>query len=109
MGKITEATFVVGGKNYTFNVYSTDTSFIDVSAVYLFTKRTVSSGKGSHSPLYVGETTELGSRIQSHEKWDCVNAHGCNRICVRRVSGAQSRRAIEKALRDKYSPPCNDQ
>ena len=109
MGEIAQATLSAGGEDYTFYVYSTDTSFEDVSAVYIFTKRTVSHNKGIHSLLYVGETEELGSRIRGHEKWSCVNARGCNCICVHSVSGAQSRRTIEKAFRDEDSPPCNDQ
>ena len=109
MGKIAEATFSAGGKDYSFNAYSTDTSFKDISAVYIFTKRTVSNGKGSHSFLYIGETGELGTRIKNHEKWDCVNAFGCNCICVHSVSGDQNRLAIEKAFRNEHQTPCNGQ
>lgn len=109
MGKISQETFFAGGKGYTFNVYSTDTSFNDFSAVYMFAKRTLSNNRASYSYLYVGETGELGSRIEGHEKWDCVNACGCNCICVHRVGVGQNRRPIEKYFRDKYSPPCNDE
>ena len=109
MGKVADATFSAGGKKYQFTAYSTDTAFSDVSAVYIFTKRTVHNNKGSHGFLYIGESGELCSRISEHEKWDCVNEHGCNCICVHRVSGSATRRAIEKAFRDQWDTPCNDQ
>ena len=108
MGKMEDVTFSVGGKKYPFDAFSTDTSFNDVSAVYIFTKRTVSNGKGSHSPLYIGETSELGARIANHEKWPCVKTSGCNRICVHMVKGTQNRRAIEKAFLNAFKTPCND-
>ena len=98
MAELADATFSAGGSEYSFTAYSADTSFNDVSAVYSFTKRTVKDGKGSHSFLYIGETGELGTRIASHEKWDCVNSHGCNCICVHRVEGEQARLDVESAL-----------
>ena len=109
MREITQETLFAGGEDYTFRVYSTDTSFKDESAVYIFAKRDVSSNKEIDSLLYVGETEVLGSRIEYHEKWGCVNDHGCDCICVHFVHGAQRRCAIEKAFRDEYSLPCNDQ
>ena len=103
MAELADATFSAGGSKYSFKAYSTDTSFNDVSAVYIFTKRTVKDGKGSHSLLYIGETGELGTRIANHEKWDCVNSNGCNCICVHRVKGGASsaRRRIRPSQRSR--------
>ena len=109
MTKIVETTFIAGGEEYAFNVYSIDTQFNDISAVYMFTKRTVSNGKGSHFVLYIGETGELGERIKNHEKWPCVIEQGCNCICVHSVNGKESRKAIETAFLDEHETPCNDQ
>ena len=110
MGKITTAKFTgKSGTKYPFNVYSSDTSFKDMSAVYIFTKRTVKDGKGTHDFLYIGESDELSTRIASHEKWDCVNENGCNCICVHAVDGEGARLEIEQDLRDAGSTPCNDQ
>ena len=108
MAKIADATFSAGDKDYSFTVYSTDTSFNDVSALYTFTKRTVSNGKGTHQFLYIGETGELGTRIENHEKWDCVNKSGCNCICIHLVDGLDNRRTIEKAFIQDHNTPCND-
>ena len=107
MSEISKATFSANGSKYPFTAYSTDTSFKDVSAVYIFTRRTVNEGKGRHSFLYIGETGELGTRISGHEKWECVNDHGCNCICVHPVKGKQVRRDIEAEFLNSHSTPCN--
>ena len=103
-------TFSAGGMNYSFDVYSSDTQFDDVSAVYIFTKRTVNSnGKMTYEALYIGESGELGTRIENHDKWDCVNKSGCNCICVHYVEGSHNRLNIEQAFRNEHETPCNDQ
>ena len=107
MTKIAEASFSAGGEKYAFTAYSTDTRFNDVSAVYIFTKRTVSEGRGSHLFLYIGETGELGKRITDHEIWQCVNEHGCNCICVHLVNGERNRKAIESAFLGENVTACN--
>ena len=109
MTRIADASFAASGNMYAFTAYSLDTRFNDVSAVYIFTKRTVNEGKGSHTFLYVGETGELGKRISNHEKRYCVIQHGCNCICVHLVSGKNNRKAIEAAFLDENVTPCNDQ
>ena len=108
MAKLADATFSAGGTEYSFTAYSADTSFKDVSAVYIFTKRSVKDGKGSHSFLYIGETGELGTRIANHEKWECVNNHGCNCICVHRVEETRARLDIETSFLNANETPCND-
>lgn len=112
MGKIGTAKFTgVSGTSYVFDVYTADTKFNDVDALYVFTKRTVDqNGSGSHKLLYIGETDELGRRINSHEKWECVNSNGCNCICIHRETDDRKRLAKETDLR-KANPdtPCNDQ
>jgi len=108
MGKIATATFSAGGKDYSFNAYTTDTDFNEVSAVYIFTERTVKDGKGSHRYLYIGETEALGSRIANHEKWECVDDKGCNCVCVHQVKEKAAREALEKIFLKEKNPPCND-
>lgn len=108
MAKIANVTFTLNGEKYAFKVYNSDVSFNDVSCVYIFTKRTVKNGRGNHELLYIGETGELGTRIANHEKWDCVDRHGCNCICAQRVDGKNARLDIESAFLDAYETPCND-
>lgn len=108
MTKISDATFVgASGTKYTFSVYTTDTEFSNIGAVYVFTKRTVSNDKGSHTLLYIGETGELGNRISNHEKWPCVNRNGCNAICVHAEDGDAKRLEIEGDLLEANDTPCN--
>ena len=99
------------GKRYNnFTAYTTNTSFNDVSAVYIFTRRYLDSdGTNKYVSLYVGETRELGERIRNHEKWPCVNRNNCNSICVLRVEDNKSKRlAIQNDLIWENSPPpCN--
>ena len=110
VGKIADATFVgASGTKYSFAVYSVDTAFKDIGAVYVFSERTVSNGKGSHHFLYVGQTEELGTRIGSHEKWLCAKRNGVNALCVHVNSHQGSRLSIETDLRKANDPPCNEQ
>lgn len=110
MAKIADATFKGKEKSYNFEVYSLDTDFNAVSAVYIFSKRVVdSSGKGSHTFLYIGQTDSLADRIPNHEKWSCSSKNGVNCICVHRDNSETSRLAKETDLRAVNTTPCNDQ
>jgi hypothetical protein len=110
MAKIADATFKGKTGSYSFEVYSADTSFNAVGAVYIFTKRTVDAeGKGSHTLLYIGQTDSLKDRIPNHEKWPCVKRNGVNCICVHRDDDENSRLAKETDLRAANNTPCNDQ
>ena len=110
MSKISDATFSGKTGKYDFQVYSADTTFKAVGALYVFTKRTVdASGKGTHDLLYIGETDSLADRIPNHEKWPCVRRNGVNCICVHRDDGEASRLGKESDLRAGNATPCNDQ
>ena len=99
------------GKRYNnFTAYTTNTSFNDVGAVYIFTRRYLDSdGTYKYVFLYVGETEELGTRIRNHEKWPCVNRNNCNSICVYGEEDSSKRLSIEKDLINwgDTPPPCN--
>lgn len=110
MAKITDAAFKGKMGSYSFEVYSTDTSFNAVGAVYIFTKRTVdAAGKGSHTLLYIGQTDSLKDRIPNHEKLPCIQRNGANCICVHRDDDEDSRLVKETNLRAVFNTPCNDQ
>ena len=96
------------GEKYTFTAYSIDSSFNNVGAIYIFTKQYYDSqGTSRYRPLYIGKTSELGDRIDGHEKRDCVDENGGNSICVYTESSATKRSEIESDLLDKYTTPCN--
>lgn len=110
MAKIADATFTGKTGKYSFEVYTTDTSFNAVGAVYVFTKREVGGdGKGTHILLYIGETDSLKDRIPNHEKWPSVKRNGVNCICVHRDDNGKSRLEKETDLRNGNNTPCNDQ
>jgi hypothetical protein len=99
------------GTKYKFETYTTDTSFNNVSAVYMFVKRfKKTDGTYSQKPLYIGESSQLGTRITNHDKWECVEENGCTHISVMTIKGAQARIDAETDLRNGYpNTPCNDQ
>ena len=108
MGKIAELVLQGASESkYTFNVYTADTGFNDIGAVYAFTKRKVENDKVSHDVLYVGETEELGSRISGHDKWPCAKKYGGNCICVHSESNENDRLKKETDLIKNYEPVCN--
>ena len=97
------------GKSYDFIAYSSNSSFGNYGAVYIFTKQYYDNqGKNWYQTLYIGKTSELGDRISGHEKWDCVNENGVNSICVHTESSATKRTEIETDLLNHYSTPCNE-
>lgn len=112
---IKEGTKIFYGKSgmqYQFDIYPKNAKFDNDSAVYIFCKRHTSGFQVIFSPLYIGETGELGARIANHEKWDCVLSHDCTHICVMQVTGKNAERdrlAVEKDLRHNYDTPCNEQ
>ena len=109
MGKIADATFKGKTGTYNFGVYTTDTVFIDVGAVYIFSKRVVGSdGRGTHTFLYIGQTSSLERRIPYHPKWPCAWKGGVNCICVHQDDNANSRIAKEADLLIVNNPPCNE-
>lgn len=110
MGKIADATFKGKVGAYAFEVYTTDTVFNSVGAVYIFSKRIRSlNGTYKHTFLYIGETHSLKDRIPNHEKWHCVSNYGVNCICVHRDNDANSRLHKEIDLLSLNKTPCNTQ
>ena len=110
MGKIADATFKGKFGTYAFEIYTTDTIFNFVGAVYIFSKRTVGSdGMGKHTFLYIGQTHSLKDRIPNHEKWHCARNYGVNCICVHRDNDANSRLHKELDLLSINKTPCNAQ
>lgn len=96
------------GKQYCFYLLTKDSFFDKIGAVYIFIKEEVRPRR-RYTPLYIGQTSNLQERIDEHEKWDCVNRHGCTHIAVKEVSHSKERLEIETDLRHAYSTKCNDQ
>jgi hypothetical protein len=108
MGKIADATFTgASGKKYSFEVYPFGTTFTAVGAVYAFTVRTVSKGKGTHSFVYIGQTGDLSERFENHHKAKCITKNNPTCICVHGDSNEKSRLDIEADLLAKNTTLCN--
>ena len=94
------------GTLYTYAVFALDTQWYDVPGNYIFAKL---GTNGRWSPIYVGETGSLKSRLtSSHEKLPCARMHGITHIHARVNNGGQSARLSEETdLRNALNPPCN--
>ncbi len=110
MAKLASITFIgASGTKYKFNVYSWDTNFDEVAAVYFITKRIQESDGGyTHARIYVGQTNDLSKRFDDHHKASCFKRHGANCICIYREDDETERLRIESDLISQYSPRCND-
>jgi hypothetical protein len=108
MAKEGTVTLKGASAEYTFDFYPLNAKFKgDYSAVYAYTKRVVSDGKGRQTLLYIGETGELGVRHANHEKLPRVERYGGTHIAI--LGANETRRMeIEGDLLDAHAPPCND-
>lgn len=111
MSKLGSVTFKgKSGTEYEFDVYKLNTLFKDdYAAVYCITKREQNKpGSHSHTMIYVGETGELGNRLDNHHKQRCFEQHNANCVCVLGEPNEQTRLKIEADLIANYDPDCND-
>lgn len=98
----------VSGKQYSFSVYPLNTEFKALGGVYYFSIRTTKpDGGGNHTPLYIGQTSDLSSRFTDHHKEACMDSRGVNCISVHVDQDEDSRLAKEQDLIAAYNPPCN--
>ncbi len=98
------------GNKYDFDVYPSNTSWDDgFACVYYISKRTPKSdGSGNHTPIYVGETSDLKDRLANHHKQNCFDSHNYNAVSRHQLSNEQSRLRVESDLIAAFGPPCND-
>lgn len=96
------------GNKYSFEVYPISSTWNEVSAVYVVTKRVPKpDGGGTHSYIYVGQTENLKERHASHHKAACFEEHGANCLCVLVENGEEQRLTIEADILDAHNWPCN--
>ncbi|MDQ7047399.1 MAG: GIY-YIG nuclease family protein [Sulfurovum sp.] len=98
----------LSGNKYKFNVYSFDTTFKELGAIYYISKRTTdSNGKGTHSKIYIGMTGDLSTRFNNHHKEDCFNKKNANCKSILIEENKETRLEIEADLIESLNPPCN--
>ena len=96
------------GSDYEFTVYSSDTSFDKMGAVYIITNRHQNiSGGHSHSLIYIGQTGDLSEGFAKHQKQGCFALHNYNCILVYRKDNEKVRMFVESDLLGKHAPLCN--
>lgn len=89
-----------------------EVNLIDRAAVYAIL---CSRNDGKYDLVYVGETGQAGARLSNHERANCWSRNCGNSLFVAILwtpsdkITPQTRRTIEKEIRDQYDPPCNRQ
>lgn len=99
--------FKNNGKNYRFYVYSKNANFSNLankSGVYLFLRPYGSTPR----VIYVGQSSDLATRLSNHERFTEANRLGMSHIAVALVPVLELD-AVEKALITKCRPMMNSQ
>ena len=105
MSYISKVNFTgASGRSYEFDAYTADHQFSDVGAVYVFSRQESTT----YYSIYIGQTSELKTRLDGHEKLPCARRHNYNCICVLYDNNLTSRLSIERDLIRNGKPPCND-
>ena len=93
------------GTAYEYQVRTSNQSPPPSGGNYIF----VRLENSTYYPLYIGETQNFAQRFQNHEKAACAQQNGTNQIHYHSHNGnAQTRRAEEQDLINRWNPPCND-
>ena len=90
-----------GGR--TFNVWPLYQPLRDFSGVYIFTRDV----NFFYYPIYIGQSHEVGSRIQAHLRDDHQIATYSNCVHCLTTNSASDRLQIERNLIAFYNPPLN--
>ena len=92
------------GRGYRYWIYPIHTTFKAQPGNYIFA---VQTQPGRWAPAYIGETSSLRERLESHEKEECARRHGATHIHAHISNGQQARRAEEADLIARWEPGCN--
>lgn len=103
------ANVTIGGYSF-ICVRLADADFADIAAIYVVLCVDQNS---QWTVLDVGQSGELGSRIDSHDRRGCWSRNcpsGNIWVCVYRMPSNQytkeDRLRVEKSLRSQFNPPC---
>lgn len=99
------------GRQYEFHVYSLNTTFKPLGAVYgvLYRYWKPEESRYYFVPLYFGETGDLSTRFDGHHRQGCFDRNGANCVGIHLDGDEKSRRAKETDLIRKWDPTCNRQ
>ena len=91
------------GQDYRFEVWPIGTRFKPMAAVYIVTKREVTTGtfsRAGHEQLYVGQTPDISAPLGTRAQLDSFSASGANCVCVCAVKSEEQRAAIKTDLEE---------
>jgi hypothetical protein len=92
------------GASYPFSVYPWGTPFQRFGAVYAVLKQ---GADGRYSVLYIGQTSDMSTRFDSHHDAACFRRYGRTHIGVHPEPSEARRRATETDLIRGNRTPCN--
>lgn len=96
-------------KNYNFDgPYTSTNELMNIPGVYVILSRLGSD----YSPIDVGESEDIKSRIEKHDRKDCWNRNSLGSVSVAVYYTSHlaevKRREIESEIRGHLNPPCGD-
>lgn len=95
---------------YRFSAFPLNSNFIYAGAVYAFLRLPTAFGFSAQpTVVYIGQSSNISSRIPLHEKWPCVLKNGANAIGLLFEASEATRLVIETDLRRFNDPICNKQ
>ena len=93
------------GVNYTYFIYPNNDKFQSKPGNYIFAYQ---SSPGLWTAVYIGETSDMSERFNSHHKSGCIQLHGATHIHAHlSADNVNIRRHEENDLIANYFPPCN--
>lgn len=112
MSNVTEATTTINwagqsGTEYNYWIHPIGTSFANKPGNYIWAK----PAKPNYwTPVYIGQTDDLGQRLSNHEKEASAKRQGATHIHAHINNGGEKARlAEERDLILRWKPVCNDQ
>lgn len=95
------------GKSYPFEVYTFDTEFRRIPAVYIISTRYLNTkGSFSHKVIYIGHTEALLKKFETHPKLDCLIVNEANAISILPEGNRERRIQIVNDLSAHYTVLC---
>jgi hypothetical protein len=91
------------GEENRFEVWPIATRFKPMAAVYVVTRREVTTGtfqRAEHEQIYLGHTTDISGPLGTQAQLAGFDASGANCVCLYPVESAERRAAIKKDLED---------
>jgi len=98
------------GVKYTFQVWSLDTRFKPLAAVYMVTRRAQENStynRASHEIIYIGQAANLADPFATEAQFDCFRKHATNCICIHLVEDEARRVEMEEDLFTLHEAHCN--